>query len=95
MICPDAHYGESHMSDITIYTTEVCPKCKILKEFFRQNGIEFREADMGSPASLTELAMNNVFTNMAPVLQIGDVFLTHKDLFSGMTLNEDAVRSCL
>ena len=50
---------------------------------------------MGSPESLTELAMNNIFTNTAPVLRIGDAFLTHKDLFSGTEINEDAIRSRL
>lgn len=83
------------MSDITIYTTTVCPKCKLLKEYFAQNGISYEEADMGSPESLTELAMNNIFTNAAPVLRIGDAFLTHKDLFSGTEINEDAIRSRL
>ena len=70
-------------------------KCKLLKEYFNQNGISYGEADMGSPESLTELAMNNIFTNTAPVLRIGDAFLTHKDLFSGTEINEDAIRSRL
>ena len=37
---------------------------------------------MATPAALTELRMNGVFTMSAPVLQIGNSYYTHKELFS-------------
>jgi Glutaredoxin and related proteins len=79
------------LSKIIIYTTDVCPKCKLLKGYFQSKEIAYEEMNMGTPDALTELAMNNIFTNVAPVLQIDDTFLTHKEIFSGTEVNEDQI----
>ncbi|AEH61538.1 glutaredoxin [Methanosalsum zhilinae DSM 4017] len=83
------------MEQITIYTTQICPKCDKLKTVMKKNDIPFKEADMSSPESLTELRINGVFTVTAPVLQVGDTFLTYEELFKGETLNMDAISSIL
>ncbi|WP_342769654.1 hypothetical protein [Methanospirillum lacunae] len=47
---------------------------------------------MSSAASLTELRVNGVFVQEAPVLQMGKKFLTSKELFGGSdTVNESAI----
>jgi glutaredoxin len=79
------------MSKIIIYTTDVCPKCKILKNYFQSKNVAYEEMNMGTPAALTELAINNIFTNVAPVLQVDDQFLTHAEIFSGNTVNEERI----
>ena len=79
------------MPKIIIYTTDVCPKCKILKGYFQSKSVAYEEMDMGTPAALTELAMNNIFTNVAPVLQINDRFMTYKEIFSGNQVNEEQI----
>ncbi|WNY26475.1 glutaredoxin family protein [Methanolapillus ohkumae] len=80
------------MAKVIVYTTDVCPKCKVLKKYLSEKNVPFDEMDMGTPDALTELAMNNVFTNVAPVLQIGTKFLTYKDIFAGSTVNEAQIQ---
>ncbi len=46
---------------------------------------------MASAEGLTELRMNGVFVQEAPVLQKGDAFYTSGDLFSGGAFQEDLV----
>ena len=74
-----------------VYTLEFCPKCDILKDFMSAHQIQFSVADMSSAASLTELRMNGVFVQEAPVLQNGKTFLTSKELFSGDAVNEETI----
>ncbi|NLI62912.1 MAG: NrdH-redoxin [Methanosarcinaceae archaeon] len=81
------------MLTIIIYTTEVCPRCNILKKYFDSKNISYKEEDMASVDSLTELAMNNIFTNAAPVLKIGDDFFTSDKLFKEMNVNESLIES--
>ena len=61
------------MTGIIVYTTSACPKCKKLKSYLKSAAIEYTEADMSTPAALTELRANGVFTMMAPVLQVRDM----------------------
>ena len=79
-----------------VYTLEFCPRCEILKEYLTSHNIEFNVADMSSPASLTEMRMNGVFVQEAPVLQKGKTFLTTKEIFGiSDTVNESAIASLL
>lgn len=74
-----------------IYSMAVCPKCKRLRKFLESQGIEYEETDMQSPEAMTELRINGVFTINAPVLQVGAIFLTTKEMFDGNEIQEDAV----
>ena len=79
------------MTRIVVYTTSTCPKCKKLKEYLRSAAIEYEEADMSTPESLTELRVNGVFTTMAPVLQAEDRFLTLDEMFDEDRIRKDAI----
>ncbi|KKU78905.1 MAG: Glutaredoxin-like protein, YruB-family [Parcubacteria group bacterium GW2011_GWA2_47_7] len=35
------------MKSVSIYTTETCGYCKMAKEFFHKNNVEFQEFDVG------------------------------------------------
>ena len=70
------------MSDISIYSTSNCPNCRVLKQSIEKMDMEFKEVDMSTPESLTELRMNGVFTMAAPVLQVGSKFYTYEQLFT-------------
>ncbi|MEZ5334642.1 MAG: glutaredoxin family protein [Methanolobus sp.] len=87
--------GREKMVEVIIYTTQTCPKCEQLKKVLTSKGVSFETADMSTPEALTELKFNGVFTMTAPVLQIGDEFLTHKELFSGPDVNMDALGSII
>ena len=74
-----------------LYTLEFCPHCEILKDFLSAHQIPYVVADMSSARALTELRLNGVFVQEAPVLQAGKKFLTSKEMFSGDTINEGPI----
>jgi len=68
-------------SQLTVYSLEYCPNCEILKTFLKKGGHAFDERDLSSAESLTELRVNGIFVNEAPVLQRSEDFYTSADLF--------------
>ena len=87
--------GDTAMQDINIYSTSNCPNCRVLKQLLDKKNIQFNEVDMSTPAALTELRMNGVFTMSAPVLQIGGRFYTTKELFSDNRIDNNKLESLL
>jgi glutaredoxin len=85
----------SGISPVIIYTLEDCPHCELLKEFLQENHVHFLEEDMGSAGPLTELRIHGVFVREAPVLRIGERFLTSADLFSRGDIKKDALSGIL
>jgi glutaredoxin len=80
---------------VNVYTLPVCPNCSVLKKSLIEHGISFEEHELDSPKSRTTLLMKGVFTTVAPVLQVGDTFLTFDDLFRDDELNIDLILSLL
>lgn len=76
---------------LIVYTLEYCPNCETLKKYLVIREIPYQERDMSSAAALTELRINGIFVNEAPVIQAGSEFLVSRDLFSAGILNEDRV----
>ena len=72
---------------LIVYTLEYCPNCEILKGFLKTGGYAFTERDLSTAESLTELRLNGVFVNEAPVLQKNDDFFTSVVLFPSGKLN--------
>ena len=70
-----------------VYTLEHCPNCEILKGFLKKGGYTFIERDLSTAESLTELRVNGIFVNEAPVLQKDDDFFTSTDLFPAGKMN--------
>ena len=77
--------------EIRVYTTKICPNCKLVKGFLTEVGAEYKEVDITTAKALTELRMNGIFTLIAPVVQIGSEFLTYSDLFHGDTLQKEKI----
>ncbi len=77
---------------IKVYSTKVCPHCKEVKEFLASVGKEYEDVDITTPEALTELRMNGVFTLITPVVQVGDAFLTHDELFDGEELRKERLK---
>ena len=73
---------------LIVYTLELCPNCDLLKGFLKKNGIAYSERDLSTAESLTELRVNGVFVNEAPVLQKGEDFYTSADLFPAGKLDD-------
>jgi glutaredoxin len=76
---------------IIVYTLEYCPHCEELKAHLNKNLISFSEHDMSTAESMTELRVNGIFVNEAPVIQKDSDFLTTADLFSGGKLNSECI----
>jgi len=67
----------------------------MLKNFLKKGGYSFFERDLSTAEALTELRVNGVFVNEAPVLQRGDDFYTTADLFPTGTLDEQKLQAIL
>jgi glutaredoxin len=74
---------------LIVYTLEHCPNCELLKGFLKKGGLSYQERDLSSAESLTELRVNGVFVNEAPVLQKNDDFYTSPDLFPAGKLDAE------
>ena len=66
---------------LIVYTLEHCPNCELLKGFLKTGSYAFTERDLSTAEALTELRINGVFVNEAPVFQRGEDFFTSADLF--------------
>ena len=76
---------------LIVYTLEHCPNCELLKAYLKKSGYQFAERDLSSAESLTELRVNGVFVNEAPVLQKSDDFFTSADLFPAGKLDGEHI----
>jgi glutaredoxin len=82
-------------TQLIVYTLEFCPNCELLKEFLSGRGISYAERDLSSAESLTELRVNGIFVNEAPVLQNDDLFLTSEEMFSSGAVREDQIKKLI
>lgn len=80
---------------LIVYSLEFCPHCDLLKEFLKKKGHNYAERDLSSAESLTELRVNGVFVNEAPVLQNGEDFYTTDDLFPDGKLDETRISAII
>ncbi len=78
-------------TQLIVYTLEHCPNCEILKSFLKKGGYRFIEQDLSTAESLTELRMNGIFVNEAPVLQNDLDFYTSADIFPSGKLDGEFV----
>lgn len=76
---------------LIVYTLEHCPNCELLKGYLKKSGFQYAERDLSTAESLTELRMNGVFVNEAPVLQKQEDFFTSADLFPAGKLDGDHI----
>lgn len=76
-------------SQLIVYSLEFCPNCEILKDFLKKGKHTYDERDLSSAESLTELRVNGIFVNEAPVLQQNEDFYTSADLFPSGKLDEE------
>nr|WP_319375267.1 glutaredoxin domain-containing protein [uncultured Methanoregula sp.] len=81
--------------ELIVYTLEFCPHCDTLKGFLKQEGCTYVERDLSTAESLTELRLNGVFVNEAPVLQKDFDFYTSEDLFPSGNLDGARIKKLL
>jgi glutaredoxin len=83
------------VSIVIVYSAPLCGHCMKLKEFLQLNDIRFEEKDIRTAESLTDFRVNGCFSIGAPVLRIGDQFLSDKQLFEGEDLQENVLMQIL
>lgn len=81
--------------ELIVYSLETCPHCEMLKRALKKGGYTFSERDLSTAEALTELRVNGVFVNEAPVLQRGEEFYTTADLFPTGMLDEKKLQAIL
>lgn len=78
------------MPNIIVYSKKDCHNCDMLKGLLNKENIEHKIAKIDTPAALTELRLNDVYTMSAPVLQIDNKFYTLDDMASPSKSSKDA-----
>ena len=60
------------MKPVTIYTTVTCGYCKMAKEFFQKNNVQFQEFDVGTDLARREEMIGKSGQMGVPVITVGD-----------------------
>lgn len=59
------------MAPVTIYTTPTCVYCKMAKEFFRENNVQYEEKNVAEDAAARDLMVQKSGQLGVPVIDIG------------------------
>ena len=76
---------------ITVYSLPVCPNCSILKQTLKDHNIQFAEEELGTPKVKTEMLMHHVFTDVAPVLRVGEKYYVFEEIFDEKGAVKEAI----
>jgi glutaredoxin-like YruB-family protein len=60
------------MKSVVIYTTQTCGYCKMAKEFFQKNNIQYSEYDVGTDLARREEMIAKSGQLGVPVILVGD-----------------------
>ena len=80
---------------ITIYSTQICPRCKQLKAHLKQLNIPYQEASLEDPGVLAEMRCCGFFGVMAPVIENSTGYHGPEEFFEGDRLDENKLKELL
>ena len=60
------------MKSVSIYTTETCGYCKMAKEFFQKNNVEYQEFNVGTDLEKRKEMIEKSGQMGVPVIMVGD-----------------------
>ena len=60
------------MKPVSIYTTETCGYCKMAKEFFQKNNIQYQEFNVGTDLEKRKEMIEKSGQMGVPVIVVGD-----------------------
>lgn len=64
------------MKQITIYSTPTCVYCKMAKDFFQKNGIQYKEFNVAEDEQAREDMINKSHQLGVPVIDVdGEIFV--------------------
>ena len=64
---------------VIIYSTPTCPYCKMAKEFFKANKVEFEDIDVSSNREAAEHMIERSGQMGVPVIGVGDQIIVGFD----------------
>lgn len=60
------------MEEVIIYTTPTCMYCKLVKEYFKQHNVKYKEIDVASNHEAAIEMIEKSGQQGVPVIEIGD-----------------------
>lgn len=60
------------MAKVTVYSTPTCTYCKLAKEFFAENGVDYEEVDVAADSTKLEEMIQKSGQMGVPVISIDD-----------------------
>lgn len=76
---------------VELYTLEDCPHCEELAGLLTSLEVPFDTLPLDNAENITELRINGVFVTEAPVLRVGDTWLSPEQLFPGGYLDIEQI----
>ena len=81
---------------ITIYSTQICPRCKQLKARLSQLGIPHQSANLEDPATITNLRCDlECYEVEAPIIECNGRIIPARELFVGGKLDEKKLQELI
>lgn len=80
---------------VVVYSTPLCPNCRVLKTWLKEQGIPFEERDLSETDVQAELILHNVFDTTTPILEVDGKFYSSARMFEGGTFRKDYLNSIL
>ena len=71
------------VKEIVVYTSSGCPKCTMLKKWFKNKNAGFKEKNLEDVDVMAELVMRNVVVLSAPALEVEGTVYTEDQIFDG------------
>jgi len=74
------------MANITIYTTPTCAYCKLVKDYFKEEGVEYEEKDVTADTAARDEMIQKSGQMGVPVIMVGDQVVVgfDKDKLAGL-----------
>ena len=85
----------SQDGNMIVYTTQTCPRCKMLKEWLRSRNVSFVEKDIGDSEVMADLIVRNIYVLSAPALETRGKVYAESELFNGESINEGLLQKIL
>jgi len=67
------------MKEVIIYTTDYCPYCTKIKNFFKNKGVSFREVDLSNDTEAREALTAKTNLRTVPQIFVGETFVGGHD----------------
>jgi glutaredoxin 3 len=66
---------------VVVYTSEGCPRCKMLKKWLKNKETNFEEKNLGDSDVMTDLVMRNYVVLSAPAIEVKGSVYTENQIF--------------